>query len=71
MGNTRGQDKNTRILFQFSLFCEYSDLECVRIHVIYRVSQAEYEIRIPVAALQEYVDTYSPRRAILRFMIHA
>ena len=36
----------------------------VFMHVIYRValSQAEYEIRIAVAGLQEYVNTHSPRR---------
>jgi len=38
------------------------NLEHVRIHVIYRVNQAEYAICIPVATLQEDVNTYSPRR---------
>ena len=30
------------ILFIFSLFCEYTYLEYVRIHAIYRVDQVEY-----------------------------
>jgi len=45
------------ILFIFSLFYEYINLEYVRICVIYRVNQAEYVIRIRVAASQEYVNT--------------
>jgi len=40
-----------KILFTFSLFCEYIHLEYVRIHVIYRVTQAEYVIRIRVVAV--------------------
>ena len=50
------------ILFIFSLFHEYMNLEYVRIHVICRVNQAEYASRIPMAAPQEYVNTYSTRR---------
>jgi len=46
----------------FSLFCEYSRLEYVRIHVIYSVNQAEYVIHILVVAPQEYVNIYSTRR---------
>jgi len=42
----------------FSLFYEYVNLEYLCIHVIYRGSQAEYVIRIPLAASQEYVNTY-------------
>jgi len=51
-------ERGTRygILFMFSLFCEYIDLECVRIHVIYRVTQAEYVINILVVAPQEHVN---------------
>ena len=52
------------ILFIFRLFYEYSDPEYVHIHVIYRVNQAEYGIHILVAASQEYVNTYSTRRAV-------
>ena len=37
--------KEYRILVILSLFCEYAHLECVRIHVIYRVKQAEYGIK--------------------------
>ena len=50
------------ILFIFRLFSEYTRLEYVRIHVIYRVNQAKYGIHILVVALQEYVNTYSTRR---------
>jgi len=46
----------------FSLFYEYSNLEYVHIRVIYRVHQAEYNIRIRVAAPEECVKTYSTRR---------
>jgi len=49
--------KQYGILFLFSLFCEYIHLEYVRIHVIYRVTRAEYVIRIRMAASQEYVNT--------------
>jgi len=52
------------ILFIFSLFYEYSNLEYVHFHVLYRVIQADYVIRILVAAAQEYVNTYSTRRVL-------
>ena len=58
----RGGDNEIRILFMFSLFHEHLYLENVRIHLIYRVNQAEYGIHILVAAFQEYVNTYSTRR---------
>jgi len=51
----------TRILFIFSLFCEYMTLEYVRVYVMYRVDQAECVICILVATSQEYVNTYSTR----------
>ena len=54
--------KEYAILFTFSLFCEHIHLEYVRVHVIYRVTQAEYGIRIRMAASQEYVNIYSTRR---------
>ena len=61
--NTRGGGEyKYGILFIFSLFYEYSNLEYVHIHVIRRVNQAEYVIRVLVAASQEYVNTYSTRR---------
>jgi len=41
------------------MFCEYSNLEYVRIHVIYRGHQEEYGIHILVVAPQEYVSIYS------------
>jgi len=50
------------ILFLFSLLCEYTHLEYVRIHVIYRVNQAEYGIHIFLVAPQEYVNIYLTRR---------
>ena len=52
------------ILFIVSLFCEYSSLESVPVHVINRVNQAECGIRIRVAASQEYVNTYSTCRLV-------
>jgi len=54
--------KEYGILFILSLLCEYSHLEYVRIHVIYRVNQAEYIIYILVVAPQEYVNIYSTHR---------
>ena len=51
------------ILFIFRLFCEYMHLGYVRIHVIYRVSQAEYGIHILAVAPQEYMNICSTRRA--------
>jgi len=54
--------KENDILFIFSLFSEYIHLGYVRIHVIYRVNQAEYGIHIRVVATQEYVNIYSTRR---------
>ena len=53
--------KEYGILFIFSSFCEYNRLEYVRVHVIYRVDQAEYGILVLVVAPQEYVNTYSTR----------
>ena len=47
--------KEYGILFIMSLFCDYIQLEYVRIHVIYRVHQAEYVIHILLAASQKYV----------------
>ena len=53
------------IIFIFiSLFYEYINLECVRVPVVYRIDQAEYVIRIRLAASQEYVNTYSTRRLV-------
>jgi len=47
------------ILFIFSLFYEYIHLKYVRIHVIYRVNQAEFVIHKQAVAPQEYVNIYS------------
>jgi len=49
------------ILFIFSPFYEYNYLGYIPIHSIYRLDQAEYVIRILVAASQECVNTYSTR----------
>jgi len=59
--NTQSKEKKTPF-DSFSAWCEYMDLDYERIHVIYRVSQAEYVIRIRVAAPQECVNTCSTRR---------
>jgi len=56
--------KQYGILFIFSLFCEYIHLEYIRIHAIYRVTQAEYVIHILVVAPQEYVSIYSTHRLL-------
>jgi len=50
------------ILFIFSLFYEYSNLEYVHFDVIHRVNQAEHGIRIRVVTPQEYVNIYSTCR---------
>ena len=61
--NTRGGGRiKYRTLFIFIQFYEYSNLEYVHIHGIYRVAQAGYVIRILVAAPREYVNTYSTCR---------
>ena len=45
-----------------SLLYEYSNLEYIRIYVIYRVTEAAYVICIRMTAPREYVNTYSTRR---------
>jgi len=62
MVNTREKEYNTSIIFIVSLFYEYSDLESVHIHVVYRFNWAEYVIRIRLAAPQEYMNAYSTCR---------
>jgi len=62
MLNTAERRIRLGILFIFSLFGEYNNLEYVHIHDICRVNQAENIIRILVAVPQEYVNTYSTRR---------
>ena len=64
MLNTRGGRRKYGILFRFSVFYEYSNLEYEHIYVIYKVHQAEYVIHILVVAPQEYVNIYSTRRTI-------
>ena len=58
----RGPGNRRRYSIHISLFCEYIHLEYVRIHVIYRVYQAEHGIHILVVTPQEYVNIYSTRR---------
>jgi len=67
MLNTRGGEYG--IPFILSLFYEYSNLAYVHIHAIHRVYQAEYVIRIRVAAPQEYVNTYSTRRPWTKLLL--
>ena len=50
------------ILFMFSLFCEYMNLEYIHVHAIYRTDLADYVIHILVFAPQEYENIYSTRR---------
>jgi len=59
-----GGETQYGILFIVSLFHEYSNLEYVHIHAIYKVNQEEYAIRILVAASQKYVNTYSTSRTV-------
>jgi len=47
----------TSNMYRVNPLYEYSNLEYVHIHVIYRVHQAEYGIHVLVAASQEYVNT--------------
>jgi len=47
-----------------SLFREHIHVGCIRIHVMYRVNQAEYVSHMLVVAPQEYVSIYSTRRSI-------
>ena len=44
-----------------SLIYKYNNLEYVRIYGIYRVTQAEYVIRILMAASQEHVQHVGPQ----------
>jgi len=55
MLNTRDGEINTAFHSYLACFVK-SHLECVRIHVIYRVCQAEYVVRILVVAPQECVN---------------
>jgi len=62
--NTRKPGTEYKIIFIFSLFCEYIHLKYVHIHIIYRVHQAEYGIHIRAVAPQDYVNIYSTRRVV-------
>jgi len=53
--------KEYGILFICSLFREYVHLEYIRIHVIYRVNQAEYGIYILVFEPHKYVKIFCTR----------
>jgi len=62
MLNTQNEEYNTIFYSDSACFCEYSHLEYVRIHAIYRIHQAEYLIHFLVVAPQEYVTIYSTCR---------
>jgi len=62
MLNTRNEEKNTAFYLYLACFRNTSILYYARIHVIYRVNQAEYAIHLLVVAPQEYVNIYSTRR---------
>ena len=52
-----GRRKEYGILFTFRRLCDYTNLENVRIHVIYRAVRAEYIVHGTVAAPPGYVNT--------------
>ena len=54
MSNMRGEEK-IRYSCILTLYYEYSNLEYVHVHVVFRANQAEYGIRIRMVASQEYV----------------
>ena len=62
MLNTRSDHKSTVFYSYFAWFMNTVPLNMYRVPVIDRVCQAEYVIRIRVAAPQEYVNTYSTCR---------
>jgi len=63
----RGAKTKIHVFYsRLSLFCEYIALEHVRIHIIYRVNQAECGIRFLVVAPREYVNIYSPPSIIVK-----
>jgi len=66
MLNKRSEETKNGILFMCSPVLNTLTLnfEYVRMHAVYRVNQAEYAIRIPMAAPQEYVNIYSTRRPL-------
>ena len=70
MLNARNEEKECGNLFILSMFCEYSHLEYVRIHVIYGVNQANHVIHVRVVAPQEYVNTYSTCRPVTCFFVY-
>jgi len=51
-------------IYTYMQFCECINLEYVRMHVIYRVHQAEHAICTLMAASPEYVNTYSTSRVL-------
>jgi len=53
MLNTRSEESKTGFYTHYAYFVNTSSLKYARIHVIHRVHQAEYVIRILVAAPQE------------------
>ena len=72
MLNTRNEEPNNEFSSYLACFCEYIHLEYVRIHIIYRVNQAEYVIHTIAVAPQEYVNIYSTRRIhAFLFSVHS
>jgi len=62
MLNTHSEENNTAFHSNVACFVKNIHLEYVRVHVIYRVDQAEYVIHVLVVAPQEYVIICSTRR---------
>ena len=65
MLNTRNEESNT-VFYSYLACC--MNTSTLRMY-IYRVNQAEYGIRIRVAAPQEYVNIYSTRRLLIRLLL--
>jgi len=65
MLNTWSREQHTVFYSYLACCVEYMNLEYVRMHVICRVNQAKYAIRIPMATPQENVNTWSTRRILL------
>ena len=52
-GENAEKEKKTRMLFRCMMVCKFINFEYVRIHVISKVNQAEYAVRILAAEPQE------------------
>jgi len=56
--NTRNEENNPVLYTYLASFCEHIPLEYVRIHVIYRIDQADRDSYFRGFAPQEYVKLY-------------